>query len=248
VNAKRTSVKVLFAMFIVLAVCCGCGSSGAKKEVEKPKAPPAISVKSEDILNDYIRDIGTAEQKYKNKNVKITGKVLKKGQFKNSQNFYIRTNAQDVGGKYYSIELDYPVGRIEDVNKLKYGDFVGVEGLCVGMVKQDDPRDITVQIHVGESSNGQVAEQPTQAAQPAQPAATAAVGQPAATAAPSNKIGVITGTDVRVRSGAGTNSKILGYFERGEKVMVLVIQEGWYKVQRPNGNIGWVSADFCAVK
>ena len=36
------------------------------------------------MLNDYIRDQGTAETKYKNKKVSITGKVQHKSQFDNS--------------------------------------------------------------------------------------------------------------------------------------------------------------------
>ena len=56
--------------------------------------------------------------------------------------------------------------------------------------------------------------------------------------------GIITGTEVRMRNGAGVNTEILGYFEKGERVTVLEIQEKWTKVERTNGQIGWVSNDF----
>ena len=59
------------------------------------------------------------------------------------------------------------------------------------------------------------------------------------------RTGIITGTEVRIRSGAGTNTDILGYFEKGEQVTILEVQEKWSKVQRSNGQIGWVSNDFC---
>lgn len=240
-------------MIVMFVVCCGCGGTGGgKKETEKAKSVPAISVKSEEILNDYIRDIGTAEQKYKNKNVKITGEVESKGQFKNSQSFFIVTSYKFVGGKRYSVQLAYPVNRIDEVNKMKNGDFVAADGVCVGMVKQEEPTDISVQIHVGDrmtADSSQPAPQPTPATQPASNTTTTA-SQTASTedSKPANKTGVITGTDVRMRAGAGTNTNIVGYFDRGEKVSVLSIQEGWYKVKRSDGGVGWVSADFCTIQ
>lgn len=57
----------------------------------------------------------------------------------------------------------------------------------------------------------------------------------------------ITGTEVRMRDGAGTNNAILGYFDKGESVDVLEIQTGWMKVRRSNGSEGWVSDKFCVL-
>ena len=63
--------------------------------------------------------------------------------------------------------------------------------------------------------------------------------------------GTITGTDVRVRSGAGLDTEILGYFEKGETVKVLKsdVEAGmkWYQVTRSDGTTGWVSADYCSI-
>lgn len=57
--------------------------------------------------------------------------------------------------------------------------------------------------------------------------------------------GKITGTEVRMRSGPGTDYKILGAFEKGESVEILEDGNGWFKVKRKSGETGWVSADFC---
>ncbi|MEA5091238.1 hypothetical protein SDC9_22564 [bioreactor metagenome] len=61
--------------------------------------------------------------------------------------------------------------------------------------------------------------------------------------------GTITGTEVRMRNGAGTTSAILGYFTKGEVVQVLksetVNGAKWYNVRRADGTTGWVSADYC---
>ena len=58
-------------------------------------------------------------------------------------------------------------------------------------------------------------------------------------------IAVISGTEVRFRQDANLSGKILGYFDKGEKVTVLAKENGWCKVQRENGTVGYVSSDFC---
>ena len=65
----------------------------------------------------------------------------------------------------------------------------------------------------------------------------------------SSPTGTITGTDVRMRASYSTDSDVLGYFDNGETVTILddVTSGGqrWLKVQRSDGSVGWVSADFC---
>lgn len=65
----------------------------------------------------------------------------------------------------------------------------------------------------------------------------------------SSSTGTITGTDVRMRASYSTDSDVLGYFDNGETVTILddVTSGGqrWLKVQRSDGSVGWVSADFC---
>jgi len=64
--------------------------------------------------------------------------------------------------------------------------------------------------------------------------------------------GIIIGTEVRMRKGAGTDTEILGYFEDGEKVEVLKsnVNEGrkWYEVSRKDGTLGWVAGEYCRVQ
>ena len=145
------------ATVAVLIVAVGCGNN-----TKATVAVKTISVKSEQIVDDYIRDVGTAEKKYKNMNVAITGQVYSKGQYNNSQDFFIVTGYKAVGGKHYEVELVYPVKRVDEVNKLKQGDFVAAEGACVGMVPQKDPTSVSIQINVGEKATGmQATEQAT---------------------------------------------------------------------------------------
>lgn len=57
--------------------------------------------------------------------------------------------------------------------------------------------------------------------------------------------GKITGTDVRLRTGAGTNTDIVDYFEEGETVEITGRKNNWYQVKRDNGQTGYVSVQFC---
>lgn len=63
--------------------------------------------------------------------------------------------------------------------------------------------------------------------------------------------GVITGTDVRMRNGAGLDSGVIGVFSQGESVQVLgsIQADGmrWYKVSRSDGSTGYVAADYCSL-
>lgn len=64
--------------------------------------------------------------------------------------------------------------------------------------------------------------------------------------------GTVIGTEVRMRSGAGTDQGIIGYFENGEVVGVLSsdVATGykWYQVVRGDGTEGWIAADYLNVE
>ena len=114
----------------------------------------------------------------------------------------------------------------------------------------DEDSNIIGIYHAGavmDKSEGEIQTDLTAAA----PAATAKV--PVVKAAPvytgSGSKGTITGTDVRMRDAAGTASKVLGYFVKGEVVKVLksdvVSGTKWYNVTRNDGVSGWVAGDYC---
>lgn len=105
-----------------------------------------LEVKANDMIDDYIRDQAAAEQKYKDKNISITGTLLYKKQSGDTQN-YSMIIASKTAGKKYSIVLDVDSKNVKAVNSVKIGDFVSTKGKCVGIVPQKDPTDIIVQIH-----------------------------------------------------------------------------------------------------
>ena len=132
----RKELVLLLVFSLICMVVAGCGASKSS----------TITVKAEDMLNDYIRDQGTAESKYKDKKISITGKVLHKAQFTNSNDYLLRLAYKNDGGKDYFIDIAVPAQKVEIVNKAEDGKFINVEGTCVGVVPQDKPTNIMVQI------------------------------------------------------------------------------------------------------
>jgi N-acetylmuramoyl-L-alanine amidase len=56
----------------------------------------------------------------------------------------------------------------------------------------------------------------------------------------------LTASSVRVRKGPGTNYDIIGQVNRGETYSLLEAQNGWYQIDRTQGQ-GWISGDYATV-
>ena len=144
-NKKILFGVIAFIAFIVFAFIIGNGKESTNNSV-KAENSQVIRVKAEEMINDYIRDQGGAEQKYKDKKVIVTGKVIYKNQFNNSQDYAMLIAINITGGKTYDVTVAIPNGKIELINKVKVDDFVNVEGICIGTVKQANPTVISIQI------------------------------------------------------------------------------------------------------
>ena len=55
---------------------------------------------------------------------------------------------------------------------------------------------------------------------------------------------LITGTGVRMRSQPSVSGAVIGYFEDGEYIREIEWNSDWCKVERKNGDIGWVSGKY----
>lgn len=142
ISAPQTSLKgykkwmplgIAAAVVLVIGIALSASSDSA-------------SDTSTDMINDYVRDQSSAEKQYKDKQVKVTGQLITKSQFSNSQNYGLLIGNKNMAGKNYLILVDLPSEKAAEANKVKVGDFVAAEGKCVGIVKQDDPTKISVQI------------------------------------------------------------------------------------------------------
>ena len=144
-NKKILFGVIAFIAFIVFAFIIGNGKESTNNSV-KAENSQVIRVKAEEMIDDYIRDQASAEKKYKDKRVIVTGKVIDKNQFNNSQDYAMLIATNLTGGKTYGVTVAIPNEKIELINKVKVNDFVNVEGICIGTVKQANPTDISIQI------------------------------------------------------------------------------------------------------
>lgn len=145
-NKKVLAVAAVSLVVVLIVVFAVMHMGKQSNTLTTGTDQAVISVKAGDMLDDYIRDQLTAEQKYKNKNIHITGTVVFKGQFKNTQNYRITLLSKEATGRVYNIQLDLGESNVKELNVLKLGDFVSAKGKCVGIVKQDDPTVVSVQI------------------------------------------------------------------------------------------------------
>lgn len=130
-------IGVLVCIFILIGVFSSKDSSSVSS---------SEPVKAQTIIEDYIRDTGSADKQYKDKKIKVTGQLVRKQQFNNSSNYGLLLYTQETGGKKYTLLVDIPADKASEANKVKVGDFVSAEGTCVGVVKQSEPTDISVQV------------------------------------------------------------------------------------------------------
>lgn len=153
ISAPQTSPKgykkwmpLGIAAAVVLVIGIALSASSDLSSDTSTSSGGSISVKADDMINDYVRDQSSAEKQYKDKQVKVTGQLITKSQFSNSQNYGLLIGNKNMAGKNYLILVDLPSEKAAEANKVKVGDFVAAEGKCVGIVKQDDPTKISVQI------------------------------------------------------------------------------------------------------
>lgn len=145
--AKKSNKKwILLCAAVVFII--GGGILFTKNDTPAPSsnAVTTISVKANDMIDDYVRDQTGAEAHYKNQSIKITGQLIQKYQFKNTQDYALVIATKVLAGKSYDVILDLPSDKAAEANKVKFGDFVSAEGQCVGIVKQESPTVISVQI------------------------------------------------------------------------------------------------------
>ncbi len=144
---KRGSSKWVPIIGVCVAVVAFLIFWGSSNNEAPKKSSPVITIKAEELVDDYIRDQVSAEKKYKGKEMRITGVLLRKNQFANSQNYALYIYRNFAAGKEYSVSIDVPQESVSLVNKVNIGDFVNAEGECVGIVPQKDPTDISIQIY-----------------------------------------------------------------------------------------------------
>ena len=102
-----------------------------------------IEISANEIALAYTENSSNANSKFKDKLVEISGEVVSKGQFSNSSNLYLSLKNYQNNTE---VLINFPSDQQSKVNSIKYGDFITVRGVCIGIVDQDDPAEISIQI------------------------------------------------------------------------------------------------------
>lgn len=142
-NPKQGVSKMLIGAFLGVCLILGLVLVVSNKETGSNSQ---IQIKADEMIKDYIRDQATAEKKYKDKKVSVSGMLLHKSQFNNSQDYAMYIANENVAGRNYQIIIQVPKENVGVVNKVQVDDFVHAEGTCIGIVNQTDPTKISVQI------------------------------------------------------------------------------------------------------
>ena len=111
-------------------------------------------IKAEQLGKEYLNNAKLADAKYKGARVKLNGVVAKKGQYGESNDLFVELyHLPDRDGKWVEVLIDVPIREKTKVNNLKVGDFIEVDGECLGHIPQSDKTIISVQIFTTNFSN-----------------------------------------------------------------------------------------------
>jgi uncharacterized Zn finger protein (UPF0148 family) len=141
-NRKKIITGIICAVIAVIFIFGVVSLSGVTTK----------EVKAEEIINSYIQNPIQADKNYKHKSVKVSGRVVRKGQFTNSSDFSLCLYDTQAGGNEYTLLIDVPNKKVEEVNKIQKNDFINVEGTCIGRVPQDDRSEVCVQVQADKVS------------------------------------------------------------------------------------------------
>ena len=114
--------------------------------------------------------------------------------------------------------------------------------ICLNYVKLDDASDSSQTPETTPTEPAPTEPAPTEPA-PTEPAPTEPAPTEPVETTPEKKTGTVTGSDLRIRSGAGTSYPVVGYLDKGDKVEILeqktVGGMVWGKISN-----GWISMNY----
>ena len=61
-------------------------------------------------------------------------------------------------------------------------------------------------------------------------------------------MGIAAGNRLNVRAGAGANFVVIGQLHKGQRVRILSLANGWYKIEPVDGIFGWLLEEFVRFK
>jgi len=122
---KTTIVYLVLVLFIVGVIATGYYVFNKPHRNLKTERPQ-ISIAAPDLFNEYASNEDSANVKYLNKVIEITGKVIDK-----------KDNSIIIGNEMTSVVCGFENENLEEIKTIKIGQKVAVIGLCTGFGMAD---------------------------------------------------------------------------------------------------------------
>ena len=144
-SSSVISLLSVFGMWLCLAVfCCGGGSAGRYAAADKPAtSDSAIAVSASDLLEDYEANEVAADQRYKDRQLIVTGKIDTIGKDILDSMYVTLESGKEFG--ITSVQCMFDDSNAASLAQLRKGATVTVSGTCNGKLGNVLLRDCSLQ-------------------------------------------------------------------------------------------------------
>ena len=129
-------LKIIPTIIIALILLCWFGKMLIYGSFPIENMMEKNEVTAQELVDCYSFDFTAADEQYIGKPIIVTGEVVNKGQFNNSNNVY--AVLQSSSEEDYSVIVSVDFEDRKKINELNIGDIIEVTGVCQATVEQED--------------------------------------------------------------------------------------------------------------
>jgi hypothetical protein len=128
---NRNNFNFLFALIVFIAIV-GCGVCSKSEKQEKELQNPEVLVSAETLVKDYRENEVSADDKYKNKILEVTGIVSQVQKEGLSKIIVVLKKPKSYWGVRCQLKKEFK----EEAKELQTGDVISIVGKCSGLKKE----------------------------------------------------------------------------------------------------------------
>jgi len=251
INSKNSTLIVFTVIILIIIIGIATNifsgnsrsstSTTSSRSRSTPPPAPAMNVTLDELINAYRANRVAADEKYKNKNIIITGRIVgfSTAIFSDSPVISFEGDlpisdllSSGLLGSIYSLVMVFDKQHANIIANLKRGDIVTVEGKFIGLnfannLEMNNCKIVTPRTS-SQSSNQQST---TQTIQPAE-----------------RRVMYVNANVLNVRNGTSTENDIIDQVNRNTRVQAYYVPNGWsliyYEDQFGNTESGFVDSRY----
>jgi len=100
------------------------------KSHRDPSKEKGIPVNAEQLFAEYERNEQTANEKYLDKTIEVTGIIIDSGSNQAGE----PTAMMDAGNPMFGVQITFNANQISKINNINIGDRITVKGICSGFL------------------------------------------------------------------------------------------------------------------